>query len=238
MTQVSAAIVLCAGRGARLKPYTNTIPKPLLPMNGRPTLSYILESLKLSGIERVCLVTHYLSEQIERYATEQAFFPQGAICCAKQPGLAGTADATLCALEACPDWFDGPFLLSASDYIVPRDFYPTLTQAYQREARSIVVSIKRLPDEELAMRSSVRFNDQGDVLEIVEKPLPGTAPSRFSANLVYILPANIVPMIAAVEPSPRGEKEVQTAINVHLETNGVAFAVEQPAPVEWQPPAE
>lgn len=235
MTKVTSAIVLCAGRGKRLQPHTDTTPKPLLPVNGKPTLDLILDSLKRAGIERVVLVTHYLAEQLERYAQTQAYFPSSSIDCIKQNKLAGTADAALTALEAKAEWFDAPFLLTASDYLVPPEFYPNLVNAYERAGTAIAVSVKRLPDDELAMRSSVRFNTDGAVLEVVEKPAPGQAPSNLSANLVYVLPADIVGAIKAVQPSIRGEKEIQSAINAYLNERGSGTALEQPTPAEWLP---
>ncbi|MFW6183797.1 MAG: sugar phosphate nucleotidyltransferase, partial [Chloroflexota bacterium] len=61
------AIVLAAGRGKRLIPYTNQCPKPLLEVDGRPILSYVLEALSAAGVQEVCLVAGYLGQQIESY---------------------------------------------------------------------------------------------------------------------------------------------------------------------------
>lgn len=232
---VKSAIVLCAGRGKRLSPHTDAIPKPLLPVNNRPTLDFILASLKHAGIERIVLVTHYLSEQIVAYSTNQSYFPADCVHCVRQERLAGTADATLGALTAQPAWFAEPFLLTASDYLVPQAFYKSLLKTYQQSQKAIAVSLKRIDETELAMRSSVRFDNEGNVSEIVEKPAAGTAPSQLSANLIYILPADIVDAIQQVEPSPRGEKEIQSAINSYLQTNGRGASLVQPAPREWHP---
>lgn len=238
MTQgpfVKSAIVLCAGRGSRLKPHTDTIPKPLLPVNGKPTLDLILQALANAGIEQIVLVTHYLAEQLEVYAAEQTFFMQDNIACVKQLDLAGTADATTAALQAKPEWFQNSFILTASDYLVPSNYYSDLLNAFSSSSRAIAVSLKRVAQSEQAMRSSVRFDHNGDVLEVVEKPPAGTAPSDKSANLIFVLPADIVEYIARVEPSARGEKEIQSAVNSYLEANGVGCGLEQETPSEWQP---
>lgn len=97
------------------------------------------------------------------------------------------------------------------------------------------VSVKQVDESELAMRSCVRFDDNGDVLEIVEKPAAGMAPSQLSANLIYILPADIVEPIRQVKPSPRGEKQVHSAVNSYLRENGPGFSFVQTAPQEWKP---
>jgi len=234
-SSISTAIVLCAGRGKRLSPYTDSTPKPLLPVNNRPTLDLILASLQHAGVEKIVLVTHYLGEQIMAYAKQQTYFPAEAIRCVKQEQLAGTADATIVALDAHPSWFTDTFLLTASDYLVPLAFYQSFIEAYRQNRKAIAVSVKRMDESELAMRSSVRFDAEGNVLEVVEKPPAGSAPSQLSANLVYILPPDIVDFIRRVKASPRGEKEIQSAVNSYLRLNGPGTSLEQVVPSEWHP---
>ncbi|MCX8197377.1 MAG: nucleotidyltransferase family protein [Candidatus Micrarchaeota archaeon] len=61
------AVVLCGGKGTRLRPYTYTIPKPMLPLGKKPILSYVLASLKSAGIKEAYLTVGYLHEQIKDY---------------------------------------------------------------------------------------------------------------------------------------------------------------------------
>ena len=61
------AIILCGGRGTRLHPFTDSMPKPMMPVNGRPFLEHLLEQLAASGIQRFLLLTGYLGEQIRNY---------------------------------------------------------------------------------------------------------------------------------------------------------------------------
>ena len=61
------AAILCGGLGSRLRPLTDTMPKPMVPVNGFPFLKYLLEQLKDSGIEEVVLMTGYLGEKISDY---------------------------------------------------------------------------------------------------------------------------------------------------------------------------
>ena len=60
-------MVLCGGRGERLKPLTNKLPKPMVIVNGRPFLHYLLEQLAEHGIKRFVLLTGYLGEKILEY---------------------------------------------------------------------------------------------------------------------------------------------------------------------------
>jgi mannose-1-phosphate guanylyltransferase/phosphomannomutase len=64
---MTKAIVLCGGKGTRLRPYTYTIPKPMLPLGRKPILEYVLHTLKNAGITEVTLAVGYLHEQIKDY---------------------------------------------------------------------------------------------------------------------------------------------------------------------------
>lgn len=59
------ALVLSAGYGERLRPLTNTTPKPLLEVGGRPLIEYALRLIKSAGITQVAINVHYLAERIE-----------------------------------------------------------------------------------------------------------------------------------------------------------------------------
>lgn len=61
------ALLLAAGLGTRLRPVTNTIPKCLVPINGKPLLQYWLENLSKIGINEFLINTSYLSEQVEEF---------------------------------------------------------------------------------------------------------------------------------------------------------------------------
>ena len=64
------AVILAAGLGTRLRPHTNTIPKPLLPVQGRPILDWIIGAMP-PEVDRLVVVTHYLAEQVDAYLAGQ-----------------------------------------------------------------------------------------------------------------------------------------------------------------------
>jgi bifunctional UDP-N-acetylglucosamine pyrophosphorylase/glucosamine-1-phosphate N-acetyltransferase len=64
------AVILAAGLGTRLRPHTNTTPKPLLPVQGRPILDWIIGALPRE-VDRLVVVTNYLAEQIDTYLAKQ-----------------------------------------------------------------------------------------------------------------------------------------------------------------------
>ena len=61
------AVVLCGGLGMRMRPYTETTPKPMIACNGRPFLEYLLEQLAAQGTNCFLLLTGYLGEQIHEH---------------------------------------------------------------------------------------------------------------------------------------------------------------------------
>lgn len=67
MANVRSAIILAGGKGERLRPYTNDRPKPMVEINGRPIISYILEQIKRAGVEEVVVACSYLHEVLEEY---------------------------------------------------------------------------------------------------------------------------------------------------------------------------
>ncbi len=61
------AIILAGGKGTRLKPYTNHIPKPLVELDGMPILEIVLRQLKASGVSEIILAVNHMSDLIESY---------------------------------------------------------------------------------------------------------------------------------------------------------------------------
>ena len=59
--------VLCGGEGTRLKPYTYSVPKPMLIVGGKPILWYVIQNLKKNGLKDLVLTVGYKHEQIEEY---------------------------------------------------------------------------------------------------------------------------------------------------------------------------
>jgi D-glycero-D-manno-heptose 1,7-bisphosphate phosphatase len=68
------AVILCGGRGHRLRPITDKTPKPMVLVNGKPFLEYLLEKLRENSIREVVLMTGYLGEQIHEYFNDGSTF--------------------------------------------------------------------------------------------------------------------------------------------------------------------
>lgn len=66
-TTLTTAMVLAAGLGTRMRPLTDTLPKPLVTLAGRPLLDHVLDRIVATGIRDVVVNVHYRADQIEAY---------------------------------------------------------------------------------------------------------------------------------------------------------------------------
>ena len=97
------------------------------------------------------------------------------------------------------------------------------------------MSLKECPLEELSARSSVEVDAKWRVKKIIEKPKPEEILSPYAASVMFIFPSAIWDYLPEVQPSPRGEIELQSAVQCMLDDGYQAFGLLQPAPQEWTP---
>lgn len=104
------AMVLAAGLGARLRPITNTMPKPLVPIAGKTLLDWGLDALAEVGVEKAVVNVHYLAEQIISHVASR-----------KRPGIvisdesAGLLDSAGGIVKALPELGGEPFFVLNAD---------------------------------------------------------------------------------------------------------------------------
>ena len=106
------AILLAAGLGTRLRPLTDTIPKCLVPINGKPLLDIWCESLLSAGVTRLLINLHYKSELVQQHVSNSKFAKS--VETVFEPQLRGTA-GTLNANKKFFENLDG-ILLHADNY--------------------------------------------------------------------------------------------------------------------------
>lgn len=105
-----AAMILAAGLGTRMRPLTDTCPKPLIEVNGRSLIDRIVDRIRDAGIERVVVNMHYLADQIEAWAKQQSDPP--VVLSDERETLLDTGGGVTKALDALGD---GPFFVFNSD---------------------------------------------------------------------------------------------------------------------------
>lgn len=158
------AVVLAGGLGARLRPYTAVIPKPLLPVGDQPILEIVLRQLRRHGFERVSIATGHLAQLIE------AFFGDGSafgleIDYFREREPLGTVGAL-----AMMDALDEPFLVMNGDVLTDLDYSALLGDHATSGAAATIATRKQEVQVSLGV---LHFDDVGDgarVTDYVEKP--------------------------------------------------------------------
>jgi histidinol-phosphate phosphatase family protein len=118
MQSLTQAVILCGGLGTRLRPLTDTMPKPMVMVNGKPFLYYLLEQLSEQGITRFVLLTGYLGEKVFDYFGDGAEYGWS-ISYSKGPTEWDTGRR----IWEARSHFDAQFLLLYSDNFVQFNFH-------------------------------------------------------------------------------------------------------------------
>ena len=127
------AILLAGGIGSRLKPITDTTPKCLVPIHGRPLLDIWLEQLTNHGLGPFLINTHYLAEKVEDYISKSVY--KKSITIAYEPELLGTAGT----VWANKDWMASePCMLIHADNLCLCDFSAFIQAHQARPARAVL----------------------------------------------------------------------------------------------------
>jgi len=229
---IDSAVLLAAGRGRRQRPFTDQIPKPLLQVNGRATLDYVLTAVLRAGVKRACIVTNHLEHKISEFVGDGSKWNLNVIY-AHQNELRGTGDALL---SVPHQWIkDEPVLVLATDYILEENVLLDLAEAHEKSGAEIMMSLKECPVRELMTRSTVEVDADWRVKRIIEKPAHNEILSPYAASVIYIFPDAVWDYLPRIELSLRGEIELPDAVNMMIEDGYKAFGLLQPAPKEWQP---
>ena len=111
------ALILSAGLGTRLRPYTDHTPKPLFTICGRPLLDIIITKLIRAGCESIMINTHHLHTQIEAFIAQQTYTIP--IETRYEPHILGTGGAII---NVKAFWNDQPFMVVNADIVTTIDF--------------------------------------------------------------------------------------------------------------------
>lgn len=242
--KVRKAVLPVAGLGTRFLPATKAVPKEMLPLVDVPSIQLIVEECVAAGIEEVVFVTARGKSAIEdhfdraaelesllerrgkkddlarvRKPTELARFLS-----VRQAEARGLGHAVLCAREAVGD---EPFAVLLGDDLLDAEVpgIRQLIDVYDRTGKG-VVAVKEVPvgQEHLygivdGRRVSPR---ELDVKKLVEKPAPGTAPSRLAIIGRYVLPPEIFAILAATPPGRGDEIQLTDGLATLCERKGLS----------------
>ncbi len=149
-------VIPVAGKGTRLLPLTNHVPKPLLRVAGRPVMDYVIDKLDGLDVEELIFITGHLKDQVEAHVMEHYDVPSRFVEQVVQDGTAG-------AINLAKPYVDGPVLIIFVDTLFDAD----LTLVNRIDADGIMW-VKEVEDYQRF--GVVVTDDQGNMIRIVEKP--------------------------------------------------------------------
>jgi UDP-N-acetylglucosamine diphosphorylase / glucose-1-phosphate thymidylyltransferase / UDP-N-acetylgalactosamine diphosphorylase / glucosamine-1-phosphate N-acetyltransferase / galactosamine-1-phosphate N-acetyltransferase len=202
------AIILTAGEGTRMRPLTVTKPKTMLQVGGKPILQYNVEALRDAGIKDITMVVGYREEIIKEYFRNGTHLGVNINYVTQEERL-GTAHA----IGSTRDTVDGSFIILNGDIIVDPILIEDLIVKYQVEnARSVLV----LTEVEDPSSFGVVELDNEKIINIIEKPEPGKAPSNLINAGIYLFDEKIFEAIDKTEKSQRGEYEITDSLLIQV----------------------
>lgn len=203
MSTVTKAVILAAGRGTRMRELTDDLPKPMIPVRGKPILQHIVEGMRGAGIAEVLLVVGYREDVVRDFFGDGAAFGVR-IRYERQVVQDGTGRVVELAKAFTAD---DPFLLSYGDILLDPRNYKVMADPGDEEA---IVSVKRSDD--VSKGGAVFVDNNFYLTDLREKPKPGEPTSPWYNAGVYMFRPSIYEFIATLERSPRGEYELTDAI--------------------------
>jgi len=187
------AIVLVGGEGTRLRPLTESVPKPALPLVDRPFLAYMVEWLAGHGVTEVVLACGFMPDALRGVLGEDEWAGVR-IRYVVEPEPRGTAGAIRFAADQLGDELEPRFLALNGDVLTDLDLSALLTAHAQRGARA---TLGLHPVEDSSAYGLVSTDEGGTVLEFLEKtgePVPG----EINAGM-YVLDRSVLELIPAGE---------------------------------------
>jgi glucose-1-phosphate thymidylyltransferase len=183
-----------AGRGSRLRPHTLTVPKPLVPVGGKPIVHRLVEDIAAvctEKIDEIAFVVGEFGEEVEKelLVVAEKLGAQGSIHYQKQP--LGTAHAVLCAAEK----LDGPVVVAFADTLFRANF------KIKQEDEGILW-VKQIEDP--SAFGVIKMNNKGEIIDFVEKPKEFVSDlamigiyyfkdgSRLRKELEYLIDNNVI----------------------------------------------
>lgn len=247
MQKIRKAVIPAAGFGTRFLPETKAMPKEMLPIVDKPTIQYIVEEIKASGIDQILIISGHAKRAIEDHfdsspELEQHLYESGKmdllrevrkvasvkIHYTRQQYMRGLGDAILCA----KDFIDGePFgVILGDDVVYNANGEPALRQLMDQYEKTggTVIGYQVVKPEQVSsygIVDGVKTDDPNllKVKDMIEKPSVEEAPSRFAALGRYVITPEVFDVLEQTKPGKGGEIQLTDALRV-MAHNGSVYA--------------
>ena len=178
------AVILAGGAGTRLRPLTNNLPKPMVPILNRPFLEHMLDSLGSHDITDVIITASYLSDKIKGHFGEYGYSNMNLHYVLEEDPL-GTAGA----VKNVENLLDGTFLVLNGDIFTNLDISKMLLFHNNVDSKATLF-LKEVSDP--SQFGVVEMEGNGYIHKFIEKPDPGQTESTWINGGVYILEPDIL----------------------------------------------
>ena len=247
MQKIRKAVIPAAGFGTRFLPETKAMPKEMLPIVDKPTIQYIVEEIKASGIEQILIISGHAKRAIEDHfdsspELEQHLYESGKMDLLKevrqvasvkihytrQQYMRGLGDAILCAKE----FMDGePFgVILGDDVVYNGSGEPALKQLISQYDKTggTIIGCQLVRPEQVSSYGIINGTptENPDLLKVknmIEKPSIEEAPSRFAALGRYVFTPEVFKILEQTKPGKGGEIQLTDALRV-MAKNGNVYA--------------
>jgi len=193
---ITTAMVLAAGLGTRMRPLTETLPKPLVMLRGKPLIDHVLDRCVAAGVTRVVVNVHYLADKVEAHlaARRAAGCPLDIAVSDERDTLLDTGGGVK---KALPLLGDAPFFVIASDtawLAGPTPALDALARAFDPARMDMALLLA-------ATSASVGYHAHGDFMMAPDGALR-RRPERVVAPFAYA--SALVTHAAAYKDTPDG----------------------------------
>lgn len=192
------AMILAAGKGTRLRPLTDNIPKPMVPLHGKPLLEYTIEWLKKYGVSEIAINLHHHGEVIVNHFGDGTKWNVRMIY-SREKELLGTAGA----IKRLSWFFDDSFFVIYGDNLSDCNLSKLADFHHRKGGIGSVVLFKR---EDTSASGIVQLNDDARIVRFLEKPDRGESFSNLVNAGIHVLEPSVLRYIPEGQPYDFGRE--------------------------------
>lgn len=200
---MAKGMILAAGQGTRVRPLTKDLPKPMVPILGKPVMEYLIEHLARHGIKEIMVNVAYHHQRIEQYFGDgsrwgveigysyEGVREHGDIL----PRPLGSAGG-MRHIQDFSGFFDETTLVLCGDALIDLDITAALAEHKAKGALASVVALD-VPREDVQSYGMVVADADGRIQSFQEKPKPEEALSTLASTGIYIFEPDVLCKIPA-----------------------------------------
>jgi mannose-1-phosphate guanylyltransferase len=228
------AMILAAGKGTRVRPLTYDLPKPMIPVLGKPVMAYLIEHLRKHGVTEIMVNVSHLHEKIEEYFGEgeqfgvqigysfEGYTKEDGEVVAVPIGSAGGMKK----IQEFGGFFDDTTIVLCGDALIDLDLKAALAEHRRKGAMASVIT-KEVPWDKVSSYGVVVTDKNGRITQFQEKPKQEEALSNFISTGIYIFEPEVIDLI------PSGvEFDIGSQLFPLLAEKGMPFYA-QGRPFNW-----